>query len=84
MKWNNQKRERFQRTQTGIKGRKNGNVFEIDDYAKGLEFHHLGWYAHVKEVKTDKRFNSLWKNMWWGDIEEAKQWCENFTWEAVK
>ena len=84
MKWTNQKREPYSKALTGIKGRKNGLSFQIDDYTKGYSCEHLGWYIFVKEIKTEKRFNSLWKDLWWEDIEEAKQWCEDFKWEMVK
>ena len=83
MKWTNQKRQPYSKTKTGIKAQKNRILFEIDDYTQGWGVEHLGWYACVTEVKIDKRFNSLWKNLWWKDIEEAKQWCEDFKWEIV-
>ena len=77
MKWYDKKRERYQSGRTGIKGRKNGNIFEINDYD------HLGWWVFVEEAKSSKVFNSLWSNLWWKNIEEAKKWCEDFKWENI-
>lgn len=84
MKWLNQKREQFSRTQTGIKGKKNGNEFRISDYTSNdFKYTHLGWYICVENKKDDKIFNSLWKNIWFEDIENAKVWCEEFNWNMI-
>jgi len=80
MKWTNQERETYSKTLTGIKGRKNGSKFTIDDYTQGWGRDHLGWYACIKEVKVGHRYNSLWNGLWWKDIEDAKKWCERFRW----
>jgi len=80
MKWTNQEREPYSKTLTGVKGRKNDSVFTIDDYTQGWGMDHLGWYACVTGLKSDKRHNSLWNNLWWVDIEDAKKWCEEYRW----
>lgn len=84
MKWTPKKRERYTHGKAGVKGRKNNNQFEINDYTEGFSCRHLGWWVSVADIKTDKRFNSLWQDIWFKDIEEAKQWCEDFTWDKVK
>jgi hypothetical protein len=79
MKWTNQKSEPYQRTHPGYKGKKNGFEFNINDYTSGWGKKHVGWYVLVKCAKTDRRFNSLWIDLYWTDLEECKTWCENYT-----
>ena len=81
MKWTDQKSDLYSRIERGIRGRKNGSSFEISDYTKGFTYEHLGWYVCVRDLKTDKRDNSLWSDLWWTDIEDAKQWCEDYKWK---
>jgi len=84
MSWRSNKREPFQRTRTGVSAKKNGIKFQISDYTKGFSVEHLGWYVFVEDTKLKKNYNSLWKNLWYENIDEAKQWCEDFKWESVK
>lgn len=84
MKWLRLKRDRGDFGQEGVKGKKKGIEYLIHEHTEGWEKKHLGWYVLVKEVGTDKRFNSLWKKLWFKEIEEAKQWCEDFTWESIE
>lgn len=79
MSWRNQKREPFQRARNGVSAKKNGIKFQISDYNE-----RSGWYAFVEDTKLEKNYNSLWKNLWWVNINEAKQWCEDFKWESIK
>lgn len=37
-----------------------------------------GWFISVGHNKKDIRFNTLWENIKFKDLEECKQWCENF------
>lgn len=83
MKWSNQPYEPYLGKARGIKGRKDNVSFKINDHTKGFSREHLGWWISVHCLKTDKRFNSLWSGLWWKDIEEAKQWCEDFSWDKV-
>lgn len=79
MKWYNQKEYNvWDLKKRGLQGRKNNYKFEINDYTKGFSREHLGWYISIHDVKTDKDYNSLWDNIYFKDVEKAKQWCEEY------
>jgi hypothetical protein len=81
MKWMIEKSERFSLKTYGINAKKNNNKFLIDSYSGNSYRKHCGWYITVKNSTAQKVFNSLWKNIYFSDIEEAKRWCEDFTWD---
>ena len=76
MKWVNQKRERYSRLPSGVRGRRDNKLFNINAYSEGFSQDHIGWYVCISYLKTNKNYNSLWDKLWWKDIGEAKKWCE--------
>ena len=84
MKWYDNKKEEFSRKKRGIHGRKNNYKFNIKEHTKGFEYKHLGWYILVEDIKTNNNYNSLWDNLWFEDIENAKKWCKEYAEENKK
>ena len=61
-----------------MKATKNKLKFEINDYTEGWGSKHLGWYVFITDTVNDKRYNSLWNNLWFIELEVAQAWCEEY------